>query len=190
MVKYEDLYQEVKERLSERRFKHTEGVVRRAIEYAEIYGVEKELVQLVALAHDIAKELTEEEQRKYIEEYDIELDEVEKLNNNLVHAKIGSYICKSQYGFTTDMVNAIRYHTTGRENMSLLEKIIYLADATEENKKHCSSHYVDIIKNNIDLGMIEITRWVVNHLLETNSLIHLDSIRCYNYYTNRTKSHE
>lgn len=182
MIKYEDLYNEVKEILSEKRFRHSEFVVKRAIEYAEIYNIDKETVKLVAIAHDIAKELSKEENQKYLCDYNIELDDVEKLNHNLIHAKIGAYICKDKYNFTDDMVNAIKYHTTGRENMSMLEKIIYLADSTEENKKYCSSNYVDIIKDDIDKGMIEVSKWVICKLLENNEIIHLDTINCYNYY--------
>ena len=182
MIKYEELYKEVKENLSEKRFKHSEGVVKRAIEYAKVYNVDIETVKLVAISHDIAKELSEEEIEKYIKEYNIEIDEVEKRNNNLLHAKIGSYICKNKYGFTQDMVNAVKFHTTGRENMSILEKIIYLADATEENRKYCSSFYVDLIKKDIDDGMFEVAKWVINSLLERNMVIHLDTIRCYNFY--------
>ncbi len=182
MIKYEELYEEVKVKLSEKRFKHSEGVVKRAIEYAKVYNVDIETVKLVAISHDIAKELSDEENEKYIKEYNIEIDEVEKRNNNLLHAKIGSYICKNKYGFTQDMVNAVKFHTTGRENMSILEKIIYLADATEENRKYCSSFYVDLIKKDIDDGMFEVAKWVINSLLERNMVIHLDTIRCYNFY--------
>ena len=182
MIKYEELYEEVKVKLSEKRFKHSEGVVKRAIEYAKVYNVDIETVKLVAISHDIAKELSDEENEKYIKEYNIEIDEVEKRNNNLLHAKIGSYICKNKYGFTQDMVNAVKFHTTGRENMSTLEKIIYLADATEENRKYCSSFYVDLIKKDIDDGMFEVAKWVINSLLERNMVIHLDTIRCYNFY--------
>lgn len=188
MIKYEELYEEVKKILSEKRFKHSEGVVKRAIEYANIYNVDIETVKLVAIAHDIAKECSEEENQKYICDYNIELDDIEKLNNSLIHAKIGAAICKNKYNFTDDMVNSVKYHTTGRENMSILEKIIYLADATEENRKYCSSHYVDIIKENIDKGMVEISKWVTNRLIETNEIIHLDTIRCYNYYNKIQKN--
>ena len=185
MIKYEELYEEVKVKLSEKRFKHSEGVVKRAIEYAKVYNVDIETVKLVAISHDIAKELSEEEIEKYIKEYNIEIDEVEKRNNNLLHAKIGSYICKNKYGFTQDMVNAVKFHTTGRENMSILEKIIYLADATEENRKYCSYFYVDLIKKDIDDGMFEVAKWVINSLLERNMVIHLDTIKCYNFYNNK-----
>ncbi len=182
MIEYEDLYNIVKNSLSERRFIHSESVVKRAIEYADIYNEDKETVKLVAISHDIAKELTNEEIEKYIVEYNIQLDDFEKLNRDLIHAKVGAYICKNKYGFDTNMVNAIMYHTTGRENMSMLEKIIYLADATEENRKHCLVHYTDLIKKNIDKGMCEITKLAINRVLEKNKLIHEDSIKCYNYY--------
>ena len=182
MVEYEELYIIVKKRLSEKRFKHSEGVVKRALEYSEIYGVDKEITRLVAIAHDIAKELTEEEFEKYINEYKIELDEIERKNISLLHAKIGAYICKYEFGFSDDMVNAVKFHTTGRENMTILEKIIYLADATEENRDYNYSEYVELIKSNINNGMFEVAKWVIKNLIEKNKMIHLDSIKCYNFY--------
>lgn len=188
MIKYEELYIEVKNNLSEKRFKHSEGVVKRALEYADIYGVDKEITKLVAIAHDIAKELSNDEVNKYIEEYNIKLDEIEKNNHNLIHAKIGAYICKNKYNFSDDMFNAIKYHTTGRSNMSTLEKIIYLADATEENRGYDDINwYVELIKKDIELGIFEVSKWVINDLLKKNRQIHIDSIKCYNYYQKEAK---
>ena len=183
MIKYEELYEDVKNMLSDKRFNHSERVVKRAIEYANIYNVDIKTVKLVAISHDIAKELSEEENQIYISKYNIKLDDIEKANKSLLHAKIGAYICKEKYNFTEDMVNSVRYHTTGRENMSILEKIIYLADATEEGRdEYKVSEYVDIIKEEIDKGMVEISKRVINKLLNNNKVIHLDTIRCYNYY--------
>lgn len=182
MIKYEDLYNDVKSKLSEKRFKHSEGVVKRAIEYAKIYNVDIETVKLVAISHDIAKELSEEENRKYIEEYGIKLDDMEKKNHNLLHAKIGAYICMNQYGFSEEMANAVRFHTTGRENMSMLEKIIYTADATEEGRNYHSDYYINLVKNDINRGIFEICKWVTGRLLERNETIHLDTVKCYNFY--------
>lgn len=186
MVEYEELYKVVKERLSEERFKHSEGVVKRAVEYAEIYGIDKEITKLTAIAHDIAKELTEEEFLENITKYNIELDEIERLNKSLLHAIIGAHICKNEFGFNNDMFNAVRYHTTGRENMSMLEKIICLADATEENRDYDYTKYVKTIKSDIDQGMIEVIKWGINSLIERNKMIHPNSIKCYNYYINKT----
>ncbi|MBQ9659546.1 MAG: bis(5'-nucleosyl)-tetraphosphatase (symmetrical) YqeK [Clostridia bacterium] len=185
MIKYEELYNDVKKVLSEKRFTHSEGVVKRAIEYAKIYNEDEDIVKLVAIAHDIAKEISEEETKKYLRKYEIELDDIEKQSKNLIHGIIGAQICKEKYNFTDDMINAVRYHTTGRENMSTLEKIIYLADATEENRKYCYEPYVELIKNDIDKGMCEVSKWVIGNLLDRNEIIHLDTVKCYNYYKTR-----
>lgn len=183
MISYEDLYKKVKEKLSSKRFKHSEGVVKRAIEYAEVYNVDIEKIKKIAIAHDIAKELTEEDKTFYIKKYKINLDEIEKINKELIHAKIGSEICKNEFDFTDEMSDGIRYHTTGRENMSMIEKIIYLADATEENRKYDYDYYVELTKKDINQSILEISAWTIDNLLKNNNLIHPDSIKCYNYYT-------
>lgn len=176
MIEYDELYKIAENKLSAKRFKHTLNVIDRAVEYAKVYGIDEDEVKLCAVAHDIAKELSDEENNKYRDT----LDDIEKINNNLVHSKIGAIICK-QYGFNDDMINAIKYHTTGRENMSILEKIIYLADATEEGRK-VGSTYTELVKKDIDKGMIEILSWTIKKLLDENKVIHIDTIKCYNYY--------
>ncbi len=186
MVEYNIIYEDVKKAVSEKRFRHSEGVVQRAIEYAKIYGVDEQEAKLVAIAHDIAKELPKDEILKYAEEIGVELDEIEKENLKLPHAKIGAQICKNKYGFTEDMINAIKYHTTGRENMSMLEKIIYLADATEPGRTYFSlEYYVNLIKNDIDRGMFEVTKWSIEDITSKEIKIHLDTIRCYNFYNKK-----
>lgn len=81
------------------------------------------------------------------------------------------------------MVNAVKYHTTGRENMSLLEKIIYLADATEKGRTYFDlEYYVDLVKNDIDRAMFEVAKWSIENVCSKERVIHLDTIRCYNYY--------
>ena len=183
MVKYEKLYEIIKEKLSEKRFNHSKYVVKRALEYAEIYNVDKEMVKLCAIAHDIAKELTEDETKYYIDKYNIEFDEIEKINHNLWHSKIGAEICKNEFGFTNDMVNAVKYHTTGRENMSMLEKIICLADATEETRKYTDvQEYVDYVVKDINYKMFKISKLVIEILTSREEFIHVDTIKCYNYY--------
>lgn len=182
MVEYEALKNDVRSILSKKRFQHCENVVNRAIEYAKIYNVDIEKVKLVAIAHDIAKELSARENEYYIEKYKIELDDVEKINRSLVHSKIGAAICKEKYGFSEDMVDAIKYHTTGRANMSLLEKIIYLADATEEGRPYDIKRQVELIKRNIDRGLIELVKSSIFFVLSKNKIVHPMSVECYNFY--------
>jgi predicted HD superfamily hydrolase involved in NAD metabolism len=188
MSQYEKIYEDVKNALSEKRFIHTEGVVKRAIEYAEVYGIDIETVKLAAITHDIAKEIPQEESYKMLKEYGVELDEIEKRNFNLVHAKLGSAIVKNKYGLSDEITNAIKYHTTGKENMTMLEKIIYLADATEPNRVYKSNdeltldELVNLIKDDIDNGLFYTLKWSLESILRRNLLIHSDSVKAYNYY--------
>jgi len=175
--------------MSPKRFQHSEGVVKKAVEYATIYQADIPTIKLIAIAHDIAKELPREEEQALISKYNLKLDEIETSNHSLVHAKLGATICYHEYGFTKQMADAICYHTTGKANMTLLEKIIYLADATEENRPFPISEFVTITKQNIDKGMLIVTKWSLEYLLQNNKLIHPLSIYCYNYYYTQINNH-
>ena len=186
MIKYEELYKIVEKRLSEKRFNHSRSVVKRALEYAEIYDVDKETVKLCAIAHDIAKEISFQELTDYISKYNIKFDEIEKINKNLFHSKVGAEICKNEFGFTEDMVNAVKYHTTGRANMSILEKIICLADATEETRKYDDvQEYVDYVIDDIDYAMFKVSKLVIEKLSQREEVIHLNTVECYNFYNKK-----
>ena len=189
MVKYEELYEIAKEKLSEKRFNHTLGVVKRAIQYAEIYNENMEKTKIAAILHDIAKEIPKEESYNMLEKYEVKLDDIEKRNFNLIHSILGAGIAKNEYGLDDDIVNAIKYHTTGRENMSMLEKIIYLADATEPNRNYMSNEnelslneLVELIKTNIDEGLEYTLKWNLQSVLRRNLLVHLNTVKAYNFY--------
>ena len=189
MIEYEKIYIDVKNILSEKRFKHTEGVVSRAIEYAMVYNVDTQKVKLAAILHDIAKEIPKEESYKKLEIYGVKLDNIEKRNFNLIHSILGAEIAKNEYGLEDDIVSAIRYHTTGKENMTILEKIIYLADATEPNRVYDNNEnellldeLVDLIKSNIDKGLEYTLKWNLQSVIKRNLLVHLDSVKAYNFY--------
>ena len=130
-MEYNDLERDAKEILSEFRFTHSLGVAKKAVELAKQYGEDEEIAKKVAIVHDIAKEMTNEELVEYANKNNIEIDEIESINPSLLHGKVGADIVAKKYNFTEDMQNAIKWHTTGRENMTMLEKIIYVADSTE-----------------------------------------------------------
>ena len=103
---------------------------------AFIHGADVEKALIAGFLHDCAKCMSHEEQIKICEKNNIEVSEVEKRNHSLLHAKVGMYLARTKYDvYDTDILNAIRWHTTGREDMSLLEKIIYIADFIEPNRK-------------------------------------------------------
>lgn len=189
MIEYEVLFNDAKEALSEKRFKHSIGVVKRAIEYAKIHEVDEDIVKRVAIIHDIAKEIPKDEIINYARKIGVNLDNVEKENLRLPHAKIGAQIGKQKYNFTEDMINSIKYHTTGRKEMSILEKIIYLADATEENRKYDDlDYYVELCKKDINRAMFEVSKWTIEDLVKKSSIIHIDTVECYNYYEKYKKN--
>lgn len=174
---FNSIKEEVKQILSEKRFKHSEGVVKRAIQLANIYGEDIEKVKLVAITHDIAKEMTKEESYKYIKENDIQIDEIERLEPSILHAKIGADICAKKYNFTKQMQDAIKYHTIGNVEMDKLAKIIFIADKTEEGRTCINLEQANEITNkNLDDGLLYVVKIAIAYTLEKNALMHSDTI--------------
>lgn len=129
-----ELEQIVKKVLSEKRYYHSICVMEKCGELAEIYGIDKDVARKVGLVHDIAKEMPDEEKLVYVEENGININNVEKTHVGLLHAKIGADIAEKKFKFTSEMCRAIRLHTTGGENMSLLDKILLVADSTRKRQ--------------------------------------------------------
>lgn len=120
--------------LKAKRVPHVLGTERAAIALAERWGAVKEDAQVAALLHDCTKRLQMEEQLKLCEKYGIVLDKLEQKTLKLLHAITGAEVGRDVLGVSDAIYTAIRWHTTGRANMSLLEKTIYLADFIEENR--------------------------------------------------------
>ena len=119
---------DIRARLSDYRFTHSLNVAETAKHLAEKYGENPEKAFLTGLMHDVFKELSRENALRFFEEHGERLTKLEQNAPKLWHAMSGAIYLKEQYGFSEDMIAAVRYHTTGRENMSLLEKIIFIAD--------------------------------------------------------------
>lgn len=182
-MEYEEIENDVKSVLSEYRFTHSLGVVKKAVELAKIYGVQEEIAKKVGIAHDIAKEMTDEEMIEYAKANNIRIDEIETVKPSLLHGKIGADIAAKKFGFTQDMINAIKWHTTGRENMSMLEKIIYVADKTEENRKGTRFNLEksrELSTQNIDETLIFLMNEFITYNVKNEWLIHPETIKARN----------
>ncbi len=106
-----------------------------AIKLAEKYGADPEKAELAALCHDMYRGMKGKVLNMYVRE--LGLPDKYLDNPNLAHGKIAAIMIKKEYGINDeDIINAVSYHTTGRENMSLLEKVIYLADTIEPNRDY------------------------------------------------------
>lgn len=122
--------------LDARRFEHTLGVTYTATSLAMCHGGDVRRAQVAGLLHDCARNIDNQKKINICEKHNIEINEVERSNPFLLHAKAGSYLAMQKYGIRDeDIIQAILNHTTGRPGMSLLEKIIYVADYIEPGRK-------------------------------------------------------
>lgn len=122
-------------KLSIGRYEHTLGVAYTAACLAMRYDCDPEAAELAGLLHDCAKQYDNETLIKKCLKHHIPVSETERKNPSLLHAKLGAHLAKQKYDVdNTDILNAIRYHTTGRPAMTLLEKIIYVADYIEPRR--------------------------------------------------------
>ncbi len=125
----------IEKNFSEKRKLHTEGVRKEAIKLAEIYGADPQKAEIAALFHDMYRGVSENSLNYYVKH--LGLDKKYINNANLAHGKIAAIIMERDFGIKdADIINAVSYHTTGRPQMSTLEKVIYLADAIEEGRSY------------------------------------------------------
>ena len=129
-----ELRNEAYKLLDEKRVPHVAGCEEEAVKLAERYGEDTEKAAVAGILHDITKRLSFEEQLGLCREYGIENDEDELKAPKLMHAKTGAALARDKFGIDEDIYSAIRYHTTGKPDMTLLEKIIYLADYIEPTR--------------------------------------------------------
>lgn len=122
--------------LKKDRYEHTIGVMYTSASLAMCHGADMRKAMLAGLLHDCGKFAPPKEQIRLCRKYGLTLSESELAMPALIHSKLGSYLAEAEYGIKdSEILNAISFHTTGRPNMSLLEKIVYLADYIEPNRK-------------------------------------------------------
>jgi predicted HD superfamily hydrolase involved in NAD metabolism len=169
-------------RLKPSRLVHTLGVMNKASELAEIHGCSKEKAMIAGVLHDYAKNLSMEELNEYILKHNIEVDKESNMNINLMHGIVGAYMVREDLAIEDDeILDAISYHTFGRENMSILEKVVFLADAIEDGRDYKGVDEIrDISKISLDKAIIESIENTIEHVFKAGHIVHLNSIRLRN----------
>ena len=181
-MKLEKIKEIVKLRLSEKRYYHSECVMNRIIELAEKFDFDVNTAAKVGIAHDIAKEISSEDKLKYVEENNIKIDNIERESPTLLHAKIGADIAIKEFGFTEEMGQAIRAHTTGITNMSLLDKLLFIADRTSVERGFPDIDYLNnLLDESIDKAVLYIIDKKIMLQIEKKATMHPDSIIARNY---------
>ena len=175
LIKEIDQY--LKENLSEKRYNHSVGVMKKAEELAKRYNVDVDKSKITGLAHDIAKEIPNDEKVKYANEHGIEIDEIEAENIQLLHGKIGADICKEKYDFSEDMQKAIAYHTVANPKMDDLAKIVFIADKIEDGRKNIDFEAVkQVQEQGIDALLIHVLDNSLKSTITKGRKIHPDSV--------------
>lgn len=172
----------IKERLSEKRFRHSLNVADCARTLAKKYGTDEEKAYTAGILHDIMKEETIDIQRKYMAENGESIREIEFPNPLVYHQVSGAAYCRLVLGIDDeDILSAIRYHTTGRRGMALLEKVVYTADFISADRCYPD---VDIMRNkaeeSLEKAMLYSLRYTISDLSNREKAIHIDTVECYN----------
>ena len=177
-------------RLSKKRFQHSLNVAEEARKLAEKFDyADKEKAYITGLLHDICKEIPKEDQLEMVKKSKLNVSEVELCTPPLFHAVAGAWYAENVLNIhDDDMLNAVRYHTVGRANMSKLEKIIYLADLISADR-----NYKDVNKmrklafQSLDKAMLEALKFSVTDVVAKGSMLPYHTIEAYNHYITEKK---
>ena len=180
------IYEIVLPMLTKKRLKHTEGVRDTALELCEIYNVDKDKAEIASICHDIFRGKTNDEINELVFKWNLDSDRY--LNNpNLAHGKLAKCFVQKELGIDDeDILNAVSYHTTGRKNMSILEKIVFIADAIEPGRDYPGVEEIrNVVAKDIDHACLLSLRNTVNHLLEQGKKkeeIDIDTLEAIDYF--------
>ncbi len=189
MQKADEIKKYAKTVLSEKRFAHTVNVAEEAKRLATVWGADSDRAYLAGIIHDIEKEIPKSQALGILAEYGYIPDETEKQNPELLHGKLAAYIARDKFGIDDDEVlSAVAYHTTGRPGMSLLEKIIYVADFTEPARTYPEADGIrELADNNIDKAVLYQADMVIKFIIEKGRPLHIDTVNTRNYFLLKLK---
>ncbi len=185
MIEATDAIQIVKGRLSEHRFQHSLNVAQLAAEMAVSFGVDSEKAFLVGILHDYAKDLTADELLLVAEDNGLIDNEVERQAPDLLHAPVGALLLEKELGIKdSEVLEAVRAHTLGSLNMSILDKIIFLADMIEPDR----NAYPDLerlrqlSRCNLDGAMLLGLESTIRYCLDFQKILHPRTVTVRNIF--------
>ena len=182
MLSFSECERRLQSTLSIERYIHTMGVVKAA---AKRYGCDRQKARMAALLHDCAKDFPPDMKRRFCKEYHVDVDEIMLETIDLTHAFLGAEVAKRDYGVEDEeILNAIKYHTTGKPDMTLLEKIVFIADYIEEGRKKFDTLEESrrLAFENIDKAMAFILKHTIEYVKQRGRTLHPLSVSAYEYY--------
>lgn len=187
MNNVERITEYLKKNMSQSRYEHSIMVAEEAKLLAKHYHVNEDKAYIAGLVHDIAKEFSEDENKKWIEKYNLSKDWLLPENKKILHAEIGSYVVKEWYDLDDEICKAVKFHTIGDPSMKLLEKIIFIADKIGRKKLMPAIEKQKIIAyENIDKAL-ELNMFYLNEKLNAEGKqMHPNSLKLIDVLTKRS----
>ena len=189
----EDIRKDLKKRLKGSRYEHTLGVMYTCASLAMRYSYPMQDALYAGLLHDCAKYMGADELIKAAEKHDLPITEAERRNPSLLHAKLGAYYAAHKYNVEDDEIcSAIQWHTTGKPAMTLLEKIVFIADYIEPYRNKAAN--LDDIRHmaftDIDMAAYVILDDTLSYIRKTGRNIDTQTVETYEYYKGIIKERE
>ena len=174
----------IAKRMKEARLKHSKNVAKEAVRLAKKYGADAAKAEIAGILHDATKETGEQEQMELIARAGITLTELERSSPKLWHAISGAAFAKVEMGVDDqDILDSIRYHTTGRADMSPLEKVIFIADFTSAERDYEGVDRMRrVADKDLDEACLEGMSFTIADLAERKLTIAPDTFQGYNYF--------
>lgn len=181
----EAIEQKLAAMLTPTRYTHSLGVMETAVAMAQRFGADVEKARLAGLLHDCAKDIDYDKMIPLCRELGVELDPVKQEQKGLIHADLGAKMLETEFGITDpDIIGAVKYHTLGRENMTDLEKILYLADMTEPNRRAYDglSELRELCKTNLNCAMLFGLERSIDHIRHKRKKLHSQTLAAQQYF--------
>ena len=161
-----------------------------AVRLAEMHGADTDKAAFAGRYHDLAKNFDNETMDAYIRKYD--LPEYLLGNNALAHSKVAAAILENEFGVDDeDVLNAVRYHTTARKDMSILEETIFVADVVEDNRTYSDlDYYQQLAYRDLDQACLEILEYTIRSLTTKEKEIDKDTLEARDWVLKRIKETE
>ena len=189
----EDIQEKLRKKLKGSRYVHTLGVEYTSVCLAMKYGENLETAELSGLLHDCAKELPEKKLIQICRDHGERISKMEYQNPFLLHGKAGACLARDKFGIDdANILNAIRYHTTGRPGMTLVEKIVFVADYIEPNRKKADNltELRRMAFENLDETVLRILEQTLDYLIRTGKEIDRHTVITRDYYKKPLRSSE
>lgn len=187
---FRKIQEKLYKKLDSHRYQHTLGVMYTCAALAMVHGVDLGKAQTAGLLHDCAKCIPNEKKLKLCKKHEIPVTPFEKENPFLIHAKLGAYLARKKYKVEDEeILSAIRCHTTGKEAMTALEQILFIADYIEPTRS--TAPHLERLRRlafqDLDQCTYEILRDTLTYLRQSPQKIDETTERAYGYYRERNE---